>query len=139
MRLSEITRVFDDGSSYDRNDPVAVTFMEGGCYALALALNKRFGWPLYVMGVEEDENVEDSHFHHCVVKHPSGSFIDVCGPQTPQELEQIWGDPLAPISPDVLLRSLNDYARNLTLKTLPEAARVIDTYMKPRWPEIFRT
>jgi hypothetical protein len=53
MRMREIINLveakydFDDGNSYERRDPVIAKYMEGHCYALAVAHHRKFGWPIY--------------------------------------------------------------------------------------------
>lgn len=49
---------------------------QGGCAILAFALNKAFGYPVYVIYDRSKFQVE-----HFVVEAPDGSFIDYYGPQ----------------------------------------------------------
>lgn len=129
----------EDGSSYDRSDPVVAKYMEGSCYALALAHHRRFGWPLYVMGADAaDGPVEELDFFHGMVKHPTGVLIDISGPHDVAELMAAWGEPLMAITEQQLVGAFNDYMRRQTLNGLAEADRVIDDYLMPRYPGLYR-
>jgi hypothetical protein len=131
-----------DGLSYDASDPVVKKYVEGWCYALAIAHYRRFGWPIYCLGADDNdfaEYGEDTEFFHGMVMHPSGVVLDITGPHTPSEFVEKWGEPIFRMGDDkTLLRHLNDFMRRQSLADLSKASHIIDTYMKPRWPNLYK-
>lgn len=71
--------ILDSDEAYEILDasPASGTmWTEGGCAILAFALNKAFGYPVYVI---YDNTLDQAD--HFVAKAPDGSFIDYYGPQ----------------------------------------------------------
>jgi hypothetical protein len=79
----------------------------------------------------------DVDFFHGLVKHPTGVLLDISGPHDPQEFYEAYGEPVAPISEADLLRLLSDFMRSQTLSGLAEAERIIDRYLKPKFPHLY--
>jgi hypothetical protein len=64
-------------------------------------------------------------------------LLDISGPHDPQEFYEAYGEPVAPISEADLLRLLSDFMRSQTLNGLAEAERIIDRYLKPKFPHLY--
>lgn len=61
----------------DPEDPdVRETFTRGQCHSLAFALHELTGWPIVLMGEVWEGG---SSWHHAVVRHPDGGYVDVYG------------------------------------------------------------
>ncbi len=60
-------------------------FTRGYCFALALELHARAGFPLRVFHSDND------HHHHALVKLPDGQFLDVRGIQNRDAIKRHWG------------------------------------------------
>lgn len=128
-------------ASYDEKDPVVTKYMEGLCFALALALHKRYGWPIYGLGGSDEdlaEYGEDTGFFHAYVRHPSGVFIDVTGPHSAAAIEEVMGEPLAAIDEAFLMRWFQPEKRAEVVADLPEANKIIDTRLIPNYPRLFK-
>lgn len=63
----------------DPPDAVAEEYSYGKCIWLALALHDRYRWPLYAQ-IEREPSIGE-YVSHAYVKHPSGTEIDILGPQ----------------------------------------------------------
>jgi hypothetical protein len=123
---------FEDGSTYDSSDPVIAKYMEGGCYALAIAHHRLCRWPIVVMG-------DATEFEHAMVRHPSGALVDICGAHDPEEISHAWGGvTLTRMTESQIWEALNLNARKATLSGLREAKNVIETYLKPRFPDLYK-
>jgi hypothetical protein len=62
-----------------RDPEVVDLFLEGQCYALALALNERTGWPLVLL---TDNDYWTGPPFHVAVRHPSGGYVDIAWPDS---------------------------------------------------------
>lgn len=123
--------VFDHGCIYDIRDPVIARYMEGGCYALAIAHHRITRWPLIVMG-------SATAFEHALVVHPSGRLVDICGAHDADELARAWGGTeYTRLTEDALWSALPLPRRCATLGGLAEAKNVIAQYLNRRFPEIY--
>ena len=60
-------------------------FTEAYCYALALELHARRGWPLWIC---HDIDMRDGV--HALVRLPDGLYLDVCGARTAQAVKADW-------------------------------------------------
>ncbi len=123
---------FDDGCIYDSRDPVIAQYMEGGCYALAIAHHRLLRWPPIVMG-------SATAFEHALVVHPTGQLVDICGAHDADELAHAWGGTeYTRLTEDALWSALPLPRRCATLGGLAEAKTVIETYLRPRFPDLYR-
>jgi len=68
-----------DEANRMRVDDVIDHFLGGECYALALALNERTGWPLVLF--TNGDHWTGPPFH-VAVRHPSGDYMDVAWPDS---------------------------------------------------------
>ena len=66
--------VLDESAEY--------VFSAGHCHALALAIHERTGWPLLAMSGRHSLR---ANLQHMVVVMPDGKWLDVNGPQEPEE------------------------------------------------------
>ena len=117
-------------------------FMEGRCYALAIAHHRRYGWPIMVLGGYHDEDQRDDHrtisCYHALVKHPSGDMLDINGLTSADRLLHEWDDcELLPLMEAQLVDIVNDHIRARLPGDIKLASRVIDTYLKPQFPGVY--
>lgn len=126
---------------FDENDPIQSKYVEGLCYALAIAHHRRYGWPIYVLGASEEDYAElghDTEFFHGMVMHPSGVVIDITGPHTPADFVERWGEPFFRLeTEEVLLSHLGPFMQQQSLNGVAAAMETIDTYLKPRYPQLY--
>lgn len=129
------------GASYDDSDPIISKYAEGLCYALAIAHNRRFGWPIYVLGADEDDYKagDEIGFFHGMVMHPTGLIIDITGPHKPNDFEDNWGEAILKIGNETdLLKHLGDYMKNQTLEGVEDANATIDSFLIPKYPDLYK-
>lgn len=128
---------------YDESDPVVCKYVEGGCWALAIAHNRLYGWPIYALGADDDDYAAygaDTDFFHGMVMHPSGVVIDITGPHSPEDFVEKWGEPIAKIGDESDLSAIQgEYMRSYSLARVEEAMQAIDAYLKPRYPDLYRS
>lgn len=75
------------------SDEAITAFTEGDCWALALSINKRTGWPIIFLCDEsflDGDEVPEDYWMHVLVKHPSGKWLDVHGLNTPKQMRKYW-------------------------------------------------
>lgn len=66
-------------------------FTNGGCYVLARTLSRATGWPIVAYG--EGGNIElVTPYAHAWVMTPSGSALDIRGPQSPADHDDYWSE-----------------------------------------------
>ena len=106
-------------------------FLEGECYAFAIALHQGLGWPLVGLIKSYDETMKASNvIWHAGVRTPSGQLFDVRGPQS----EEVFGEFFLP-APHTL--------RDIQVEELYQTRPVDDFIIKRArqlaeifWPEL---
>jgi hypothetical protein len=99
--------MFDElRTEYEWDDEIlderAVQVFTGGqCHAMAVALNRRHGWPIYAI-----ENEEDYDISHFCVELPDGRMLDVTGAHPLEQLVNAWTGGEPAYDPAGLLRPL---------------------------------
>lgn len=140
MRINEIARPVVEPLGLTV-DELQDQFMEGRCYPLAVAHHRRYGWPIYVLGGYEDETVRNYrtiHCFHALVKHPTGPFIDIRGPESSEALLAEWDDcELLPLTEAQLFAILNPRLRQLVKADLDFASKAIDHYLGRKYPHLY--
>jgi hypothetical protein len=97
----------------------------GRCMWLALALHRRFGWPIkaqmYCRG--------DEYLAHVYVVHPSGFDIDIYGPEFEMPM---YGDKTRDFTEEELLEYLSCVSREKIEQEIAQASVDIECYVIPR-------
>jgi len=103
-------------------EDIVERYSYGDCMWLALALNKRFGWPIFAQ-------MEDGHIAHAYCKMPDGRECDVLGPQ---DQVDIWTTDVQPWTPEELLQEIEDHGSPRATAKFAHANDVIDLYIAPK-------
>jgi hypothetical protein len=115
-------------------------FKEGYCYALAIELSRRYGWPICVIASKEDDG-DDPVTIHAFNELPNGQGIDIEGARPVDDIlyEYAGGedwDVLKRSRIDVL-NSLNPEYRSMTIQAAGYARQAVDEYLKVTYPDLF--
>lgn len=99
-------------------------FKRGQCHALALAINKIMGWPIY--GICDWSNTPSDPGHICVKNPKNGGYVDIDGYGAVQRWRDRWGDvTLHPLTPAQTYK-LDTYLRPSVKKAIPFAKKVLE-------------
>lgn len=77
----DLDAVLKNDVPFDDVDEIVSYFTEGQCYELAVGLRNRYGWPVWLMGDEQQ---------HVVVQAGEDRFVDITGVSSKQELLDAW-------------------------------------------------
>lgn len=68
-------------------------FTQGQCHALALEMHWRTGYDLWAVMTDTYEDVEiDGGFGHVLVRSPDGTFYDITGRLSEDDLRSAWAE-----------------------------------------------
>lgn len=119
----------------DAPDDVVERYSYGRCVWLALALNLRYGWPIFAQ--VEGRGTPHEYAAHAYVRHPSGVEIDVLGPQ--DRVDVFASDTVSFRSPDDFLSYIRE-TQTVGKRMIPDAEiarelfdadEVIGRYIEP--------
>lgn len=100
-------------------------YSNGKCMWLALAMNRRYGWPIYSQ-MERDLQHGDYIAHaYCVM--PNGKEIDILGPQDRVDL---FAHDVEPMTPEQLYSFIH-MTPEQSAPMLAAADKIIDLYIAP--------
>jgi hypothetical protein len=131
-------RIFPLGKSAEDLDEM---YMEGSCWSLAIALHRMYGWPIVCLGGYEDEDERDDwrtiEFFHVLVRHPSGSLLDVRGLRDEAAELAEWGDvEVLPLTEEQL-HALFRHGNGPKPSDIAFASKVVAYYLRPKFPDLF--
>lgn len=107
-------------------DSVVEQYSYGDCMWLALAMNARFGWPIYAQMHRDAEHGD--YVAHAYCKMPDGREIDILGP--PDRVD-IWTNDTQQWDPAELLKTMETRPAQIAHK-LAEANAAVEHYIVPK-------
>ena len=100
-------------------------FLDGECYAFAIALHRALGWPIYGLATE------DHSVRHACVRTPHGKYFDARGEVSDKDLGRPFSAPepltLRPITEETL-----EAVRPVHERTIVQARH----YAEMLWPDL---
>jgi hypothetical protein len=112
--------------SVDVPEAVVEQYSYGDCMWLALAMHKRFGWPIRCQMHRDDEHGDYVAHAYCVM--PDGREVDILGPQKQVD---IWTQNVEEWEADELLATMS-YDAVEAKRKLEQATRAMDCYILPK-------
>jgi len=78
-------------SAENEGEDIVGTYLSGRCFALAYALNARYGWPIRAKVERFSDGAE--YAAHVWVMHPSGQALDIMGLSDVEAIAAAHGTP----------------------------------------------